>query len=807
MSAPVLEALLAPAAQHDERCLAFPLHQQCDICAGKKRHLGATHADLLVLKRGMPRGQKVLSPTESPHVTWRGWIYSRRELSKNLIFLSLCKRFEDGQIAGPAGGRPGGDDAEPRVLEPVGVMVEKTKMVHERGAMRAVRHYFCVGDEVEVHGWLQNCEASELGPGGTQTVFILASWMRKLGNMETADRLGAPRSSGGYSVEKAGFGKEASAAVSAAAAGAYSASQVAASATAAAEAALALPSTAAAQQVCVMSEEEQVRLLDWRYSTLAAAALNVAPAPAPSPAPGRGKKQQQQQQLRCKSSAGCAAAGAACGGGLVSEAGGAVGVSGDRAAAADSAAGADVHAAAAVLASREEEDEEDTVGNAGGPLLESFFHGIPLHLLCGLYIQKGHCKRLRCSAVHDYAPFFKPDAPVGEASCSGSAASSASTASPGNATAPAPTAGAGGAGGAGGKRRHPKLCTSLPDRQTVTTAWMQWRRQQRAYAAFRLQGDTLALEERKAHGGRAEAFVDWLLATCPREVLEKGVLDVAGGKGEVSNLLALQHGIPCTIVDCRPPFRDKKVEKLLQKEPDKKGLRPRYLQQWFGQDFFSKPENAELFLQQAEGRAETDAVGGGGGGGERGAGVPAAGAAGGSVSSSSPLLKLGIVIGYHPDQATEPIVDFALQHGLPFAIVPCCVFNKDFPHRRLRSGGEVCSYTDFLRYLREKVVVKDSVAEEGQDSASSVGGCSLGGASERESAAAATATAATAAIAASPADTHGESASSSSLASPATGLQSPSTGTSESAEIAVPGSAVSAAFLPYVGANVVLYKF
>ena len=29
-----------------------------------------------------------------------------------------------------------------------------------------------------------------------------------------------------------------------------------------------------------------------------------------------------------------------------------------------------------------------------------------------------------------------------------------------------------------------------------------------------------------------------------------------------------------------------------------------------------------------------------------------------------------VEVGMHPDQATEPIVDFALQRGVPFAVVP-----------------------------------------------------------------------------------------------------------------------------------------
>ena len=43
-------------------------------------------------------------------------------------------------------------------------------------------------------------------------------------------------------------------------------------------------------------------------------------------------------------------------------------------------------------------------------------------------------------------------------------------------------------------------------------------------------------------------------------------------------------------------------------------------------------------------------------------------------------------------QATDAIVDNALQAGKPFAVVPCCVFPRLFSSRRLRNGQPVRSY-------------------------------------------------------------------------------------------------------------------
>ena len=47
----------------------------------------------------------------------------------------------------------------------------------------------------------------------------------------------------------------------------------------------------------------------------------------------------------------------------------------------------------------------------------------------------------------------------------------------------------------------------------------------------------------------------------------------------------------------------------------------------------------------------------------------------------------------HPDEATEPIVDLAIQHSKPFAIVPCCVFPK---------SGEYMSFEGWVDYLAAK---------------------------------------------------------------------------------------------------------
>ena len=80
-----------------------------------------------------------------------------------------------------------------------------------------------------------------------------------------------------------------------------------------------------------------------------------------------------------------------------------------------------------------------------------------------------------------------------------------------------------------------------------------------------------------------------------------------------------------------------------------------------------------------------------------------------SVASS----EVRLVLGLHPDEATEPLVDLALANSINFAVIPCCVFSPLFPHRRLRNHEEPVSYEAFCDYLCEKSSHIES--EQGQN--------------------------------------------------------------------------------------------
>lgn len=64
--------------------------------------------------------------------------------------------------------------------------------------------------------------------------------------------------------------------------------------------------------------------------------------------------------------------------------------------------------------------------------------------------------------------------------------------------------------------------------------------------------------------------------------------------------------------------------------------------------------------------------------------------------------KASLLLGMHPDEATDSIFDVAIKFDKPFAVVPCCVFGQKFPGRRLADGSKVLSYENLVEYLTAK---------------------------------------------------------------------------------------------------------
>lgn len=153
--------------------------------------------------------------------------------------------------------------------------------------------------------------------------------------------------------------------------------------------------------------------------------------------------------------------------------------------------------------------------------------------------------------------------------------------------------------------------------------------------------------------------------------LENGVWDVAGGVGLASMSLSLR-GIRSTVVDPRSSAgclakRDRRAYKnALLESPFLPPFETK--RAWVG-----KPPND---TKQPVGFADLPVV--------------------------DDCCEASCIVALHPDEATEPAVDLAIRHEVPFCVIPCCVFAKLFPNRRLPDGGPVSSYENLLDYLQAK---------------------------------------------------------------------------------------------------------
>lgn len=66
------------------------------------------------------------------------------------------------------------------------------------------------------------------------------------------------------------------------------------------------------------------------------------------------------------------------------------------------------------------------------------------------------------------------------------------------------------------------------------------------------------------------------------------------------------------------------------------------------------------------------------------------------------VLNSSLIVGLHPDQAAGSLIDLALLLNKPFVIVPCCVFWKKFPRRKLSDGQQVKTEEQLFIWLMEK---------------------------------------------------------------------------------------------------------
>jgi hypothetical protein len=204
------------------------------------------------------------------------------------------------------------------------------------------------------------------------------------------------------------------------------------------------------------------------------------------------------------------------------------------------------------------------------------------------------------------------------------------------------------------------------------------------------------------HGQRAEIFANFVAQTFfssnhtaaandGEADFTGGVIDVAGGRGDLSHALRARLGCPTLIVDPRDP-RPTKAQ--LRAAKRRKSQHPKI--GGGGGDatehktaIQSHPTQTQTLTQAQEPpprlphlRELFDR--------------------GFAARHPETVRGCRLVVALHPDEATEPAVDVALANRIPFAVVPCCVFSGLFPDRVNSRGERVRSYESFVAYLAEK---------------------------------------------------------------------------------------------------------
>ncbi|KAF8939828.1 hypothetical protein BGZ47_008029 [Haplosporangium gracile] len=257
----------------------------------------------------------------------------------------------------------------------------------------------------------------------------------------------------------------------------------------------------------------------------------------------------------------------------------------------------------------------------------------------------------------------------------------------------------------------------------------------------KLQDDPHSIPSKGPHSQRAFIFCRWLVNTFGQDYLNSGsgVLDVAGGKGEISLFLKHMFGIHSTVVEPNVR-RDKSYQRrnlmdVIQRQLDieaggdgnihrrgfsvqltpsnttEEGPQSRVNPSADAQDQQEEQADRVKERRRIKKQQEAQFV------------VPRLCTLLDdqfAVEHKVVFERASILIGMHPDQATEPIVGMALKHNKPFAVVPCCVFAHENPERRLLDGGEVNTTLEFIQYLIEK----DSLMREGGLSSSKFGAVS-----------------------------------------------------------------------------------
>jgi len=209
-------------------------------------------------------------------------------------------------------------------------------------------------------------------------------------------------------------------------------------------------------------------------------------------------------------------------------------------------------------------------------------------------------------------------------------------------------------------------------------------------------------DRRQRHGARNQHrhkfFVKWLLETFDflarpndnengdTDSSTRHILDVAGGKGEVSARLCMCHSQQVVMVDPRPADIVHCFETLvLPKIPNKWQAR---LEEQRSKNPNFVPEIVHSRFRQLVTTLDDHRITE-------------------SIELQAAIQEASLMLGLHADGATEAIVDVALKYQKPFVVVPCCVFPNLFRDRRVMDTDSqemvpVRSHEQFCQYLLAK---------------------------------------------------------------------------------------------------------
>ena len=215
------------------------------------------------------------------------------------------------------------------------------------------------------------------------------------------------------------------------------------------------------------------------------------------------------------------------------------------------------------------------------------------------------------------------------------------------------------------------------------------------------------------------------------------ILDIAGGKGDLSFVLTNGYGLKSVIVDPRWPEHDKLARTCLwyhehPVETVQQGREGQYLARLALAPPFAIPRHLRLYFESHGLLAALQSSDSGASSNEWHTYWQQAQATVARMETAAHHAKkhwdkptipvqqhqgpvacaneaweifqhASLVIGWHPDQATDACIDFALARRLPFVVCPCCVFTSLFPQRRLRSNGQpIRNFDQYVQFLSEK---------------------------------------------------------------------------------------------------------